>query len=422
MKFTIDISPLRKYRELRLLFTSGLITRFGSMITYVALPFQIKELTNSYVAVGLMGAVEIIPLVIFSLYGGVLADAIDRKKMILMTEAVALVASAALLGNSLLHKPHLIPLYLVAAAFASLDGLQTPSLSAIVPRIVHHDDMPATSALMTLRWQIGAVIAPALGGLMISTLGVRSAYFLDVITFIASLILIARMKPVPPSEKSTPASLSSLMDGIRYAVNRKDLLGTYVVDLCAMFFAMPNALFPFWADQIHARWALGLFYSAGIVGAITITLTSGWIKNYPFHGKAITYAALGWGAAIAIAGFARSLWVILIFLAIAGASDQVSALMRSTVWNQSIPDEFRGRLGGIELLSYAVGPLGGQLRAGTMAALTTLRVSIIGGGALCMGFVGFTAGILKEFRHYDVRTNRHVLAKKSSAQEPKPEH
>ena len=412
MKFAIDISPLRKYRELRLLFTSGLITRFGSMITYVALPFQIKELTNSYIAVGLMGAVEIIPLIIFSLYGGVLADAIDRKKMILLTEAVALLASAALLGNSLLHKPHLIPLYLVAAAFAALDGLQTPSLSAIIPRIVDHEDMPATSALMTLRWQIGAVIAPAFGGLMISAFSVRSAYLLDVITFFASIILIARMKPVPPSEKSTPASLSSLVDGIKYAVNRKDLLGTYLVDLAAMFFAMPNALFPFWADQLHARWALGLFYSAGIVGAISVTLTSAWIKNYPFHGRAITYAALGWGAAIAIAGAMKSLWLILLFLAIAGASDQVSALMRSTVWNQSIPDEYRGRLAGIELLSYAVGPLGGQLRAGTMAALSTLRISIVGGGALCIGFVSVTAGILKEFRHYDVRTNHHVLNKR----------
>jgi MFS family permease len=414
MKIAVDLTPLKKYRELRLLFTSGLITRFGSMITYVALPFQIKELTNSYIAVGAMGAVEIIPLIIFSLYGGVLADAIDRKRMILMTEAVALIASCILLGNSLLSRPHLLPLYFVAAAFSALDGLQTPSLSAIVPRIVAHDDMPATSALMTLRWQIGAVVAPALGGLMISTLGVKSAYFLDVVTFFASIILISKMRPVPASEKSTPASLSSLVEGVKYAINRRDLLGTYIVDLSAMFFAMPNALYPFWADQIHARWALGLFYSAGIVGAITMTLTSGWIKNYPFHGRAITIAALGWGAAISLAGAMKSLWLILLFLALAGASDQISALMRSTVWNQSIPDELRGRLGGIELLSYAVGPLGGQLRAGTMAALTTLRISIIGGGALCMAFVGFSAGILRDFRNYDARTNSHVLEKKNS--------
>ena len=413
-KFAIDLTPLKKYRELRLLFTSGLVTRLGSMVTYVALPFQIKDLTNSYIAVGLMGAAQIIPLILFSLYGGVLADSLDRKKLIFITEFGSLGLSALLLANSLLHKPHLILLYFVAAGVTALDGLQTPSLSAIVPRIVDHKDLPSVTALMSIRWQVGAVIAPAIGGIMISTLGVKSAYFLDVVTFIFSLSLISRMKPVPPSEKATPASLASLIDGVKYAARRKDLLGTYIVDFAAMFFAMPNALFPFWADHIHARWALGLFYSAGIVGAIVITLTSGWMKSYPFHGRAVTYAALGWAAAIALSATTNNLWVILFFLSLAGASDQVSAMMRANIWNQSIADEYRGRLAGIELLSYAVGPMGGQLRAGAMAAWTTLRISIAGGGLICLGFVALSAKLMPDFLNYDVRSNKFAVEKRNS--------
>jgi len=411
-KFALDLSPLKKYRELRLLFTSGLITRLGSMVTYVALPFQIKDLTNSYIAVGLMGAAQIIPLIVFSLYGGVLADSLDRKKMIFITEFGSLALSSLLLFNSLLHKPHLILLYFIAAGFTSLDGLQTPSLSAIVPRIVDHEDLPSTTALMGISWQVGAVVAPAIGGIMISTLGVKSAYIMDVITYILSLALIFKMKPVPPSEKATPASLSSLIDGVKYAVARKDLLGTYIVDFAAMFFAMPNALFPFWADHIHARWALGLFYSAGILGAIIVTLTSGWMRNYPFHGRAVTFAALGWAVAIALSATTINLWVVLFFLAAAGAADQISAMLRGNIWNQSIADEYRGRLAGIELLSYAVGPMAGQLRAGTMAAWTTLRISVAGGGLICTGFVAISAKIMPDFWKYDVRTNRYAVEKR----------
>ena len=416
-KFAIDLTPLKKYRELRLLFTSGVITRLGSMVTYVALPFQIKDLTNSYIAVGLMGAAQIIPLILFSLYGGVLADSLDRKKMIFITEFGSLALSTLLLANSMLAKPHVILLYFVAASFTALDGLQTPSLSAIVPRIVEHDDMPSVTALMGIRWQVGAVFAPALGGIMISTMGVKSAYFMDVVTYILSLVLIFRMKSVPPGEKATPASLSSLIDGVKYALRRQDLMGTYIIDFAAMFFAMPNALFPFWADHIHARWALGLFYSAGFVGAIIVTLTSGWMKSYPFHGRAVTYAALGWAAAIALAATTNNLWIVLFFLAVAGASDQVSAMMRGNIWNQSIADEYRGRLAGIELLSYAVGPMSGQLRAGTMAAWTTLRISVGGGGLMCLGFVALTAKLMPDFLKYDVRTNKYAQEKRNSRPE-----
>ena len=414
-KFALDISPLRKYRELRLLFSSGMITRLGSAMTMVAMPFQMKVLTNSYVAVGLMGVVQLVPLIIFGLYGGVLADSVDRKKMILIAEASSLLMTLILFTNALLPHPHVILLYFVGAAFAALNGLSGPSLGAILPRIVSRDDMAAANALMGLRWQFGAILGPSIGGVIVSTAGVATGYALDVVSYVLSLIFMLMLRPVPPGEKSVAPSLKSLVDGLQYAVSRKDLLGTYLVDLSAMFFAMPVSLFPFWADSLHARWALGLFYSAGTVGAMLTTLTSGWMKHYPHHGRAVMLAAIAWGACISLAGCFNSLALVLFFLMLAGASDEVSALFRSLIWNQSIPDEYRGRLGGIELLSYSVGPLGGQMRAGSMAAWTNLRTSVVSGGLLCIGFVVLAASTLPKFRKYDARTNKHVLSKEKSA-------
>ena len=407
--YAIDLTPLKKYRDFRLLWSAGLFSYFGSMITFVALPFQVKELTNSYWAVGLIGAVEIIPLTIFGLYGGVLADYVDRKKMIWLTEFGTLVATAILFINSLRERPSVILLFVIAAIFAALSGLKRPSQDAILPRLVNHDDLPSASALMSLRWQFGGIVGPSAGGIIIASYGAGMGYFVDCCTFLISLALLWRVRSVPPIGKTTPPSVAALMEGIRYAYNRKDLLGTYVVDLAAMFFAMPMALFPFWADAIGAPYALGFFYSSITIGAVLVTLMSGWMRNYPHHGRAVVIGALGWGIAIVVAGSTDSLTIVIASLIIAGAFDQVSALFRGFIWNQSIPDELRGRLAGIEMLSYLLGPLGGQARAGGMAAMTSLRTSIIGGGLLCIGFVAAIASIMPKFRNYDVRTNEFAV-------------
>ena len=408
-KYAIDLTPLKKYRDFRLLWSAGLFSYFGSMITFVALPFQVKELTNSYWAVGLIGVVEIIPLIIFGLYGGVLADYVDRKKMIWLTEFGTLVATAILFLNSLRDEPSVILLFIIAAIFAALSGLKRPSQDAILPRLVNHDDLPSASALMSLRWQFGGIVGPSAGGLIIATYGAGAGYLIDCATFVISLALLWQVRSVPPLSKSTPPSIAALMEGIRYAYNRKDLLGTYVVDLAAMFLAMPMALFPFWADAIGAPFALGFFYSSITIGAVIVTLGSGWMRNYPHHGRAVVIGALGWGVAIVVAGSSDSLTVVIISLVIAGAFDQVSALFRGFIWNQSIPDELRGRLAGIEMLSYLLGPLGGQARAGGMAAMTSLRTSIVGGGLLCIGFVAVIASVMPKFRTYDVRTNEFAV-------------
>ncbi len=413
-KIAIDFTPLKKYPDFRNLWTAGLISYLGSMITYVALPFHLKEITGSYLAVGILGVIEIVPLIVFGLYGGVLADAVDRKKMIWATEAGALLIVLILLINSTLPNPETFVIYVAAALFAMVDGLQRPSMGAILPRLVSHEDLPSASALLTLRWQFGVIVGPTLGGIIFSTMSITAGYALDIATYLISLVFLMKVRNIPPLKEAEKPSLASLLEGVRYAFSRQDLMATYIIDLAAMFLAMPNALFPFWADLLGSPWALGLFYSAGIVGAVTVTLTSGWTKHYRFHGKAIIWAAIGWGAAIAIAGLSNSLIIVLICLAFAGASDQISAHFRTVIWNQTIPDNLRGRLAGIELLSYSIGPLAGQMRAASMAAATSLSFSVTSGGIMCVVVVAILAILMPKFRKYDAETNEFAVRERES--------
>ena len=408
-KFAIDLTPLKKYPDFRNLWTAGLISYFGSMITFVALPFQLKELTGSYLAVGLLGAVEVIPLIAFGLYGGVLADSVDRKKMVWATEAGALILVAMLLGNSLLPNPSIAVIYIVAALFAVVNGLQRPSMDAMLPRLVSHEDLPAASALLSLRWQLGVIVGPTIGGIIFATFSITVGFGLDIATYLVSLAFLARVRSIPPIKEAEKPSLAALFDGVKYAFRRKDLLGTYIIDLAAMTLAMPMALYPFWADELQAPWALGMFYAAITVGSVVVTLTSGWIRTYRFHGRAVILAAMGWGLAIAASGLSNSLIIVLFCLTVAGASDMVSALFRGAIWNQTIPDELRGRLAGIELLSYSVGPLLGQLRAASVASATTLSFSVTSGGLMCVVVVAFLALFLPKMWKYDVQTNEFAV-------------
>lgn len=408
----LDLSLLRRVRDFRLLFSSGLVSGLGSMITYVALPYQVKEITGSYVAVGLMGAAELVPLIVFGLYGGVLADYVDRRKLILIGECTALGLSIILLINSQLDNPRLWVLYLVGGAFAGVNGLRGPSMAAVIPRIVSHEDLPAASAIMGLRYQIPVIAGPAIGGIIISIWGVTPAYLIDVISYALSLILLLQVSRMPRSEKATPPSIGALFEGVKYASSRQDLMGTYLIDLAAMFFAMPTALFPFWADQLNSPQSLGFLYSAGTVGALLITLTSKWTLKVHRHGRAIILAALIWGISIAISAIFDNVYWVLLCLVAAGAADQVSVIFRATIWNQTIPDELRGRLAGIELLSYAVGPIGGQMRAGGMAAVTGLHGAVIGGGLLCVASVSALTSVLPKFRKYDSRTDPHAVSER----------
>lgn len=404
----IDTTPLRTSRQFRLLFVAGSISRVGSMITYVALPLQVKQLTGSFVLVGLLGLVELAPLIVFGLYGGALADAVDRRRMVLLTEGAFMLLSGVLLVNALVPHPALWPIYLFAFIGAALDGLQRPSLDALLPRVVAHDELVAAGALNGLSGTISTMAGPALGGILVASSGVASGYAVDIVTFGASLLVLALMRPVPPPEGAERPSLRGIAEGLGYAWSRKDLLGTYLVDLSAMFFAFPYALFPFVADALHAPWALGLLYSSGFVGATIATATSGWSKKVHHHGRAIVYASALWGAAIAAFGLSRNLWLSLFFLAVAGAGDMISGIFRQLMWNQTIPDQLRGRMAGTELLSYSLGPQLGQVRSSLVAQWTSLRVSITSGGLVCVAGAALLAAALPSLWRYDDRTDEHA--------------
>jgi MFS family permease len=405
----LDLGPLRTSRQFRLLFGSGVITYLGSMMTVVAIPFQVAQLTGSFIMVGLLGLAELVPLVVFGMYGGALADSVDRRRMVLSTEMGLTLASGALLLNALLPQPQVWVLFVVSMVVMALDGLQRPSLEAMLPRVVAHDQLAAAGVLSSVRFQAGTILGPAAGGLILAGWGAWAVYAIDVVSFGASLLFLARMAPVPaPADVVDRPGLRHVIEGWRYARSRQDLLGTYLVDIAAMLFAFPYALFPFVAQEFDAPWALGLLYAAGAVGSLAVTMTSGWIPRVHRHGRAIVLAAVAWGIAIALVGVSPTIWWVLAFLVVAGGADMVSGQFRMLMWNQSIPDELRGRMAGVELLSYSIGPLLGQVRSTTAAQLTSLRASFVSGGLLCVVAVGGVALAMPALWRYDDRSDENT--------------
>lgn len=404
-----DLSPWKASADFRRLWKSGLISNFGSFLTFVALPVQVKDLTGSAAAVGAIGAVELLPLIVCGLYGGALADALDKRKLIVWTEAGQGLLSAALLLDALLPHPAVWPLYAVAALSSALGSVQRPALDSLWPRIVAHDDMPAAASLNSLRWTVGGVAGPAVAGVVVAYAGLGWAYAADLLTFAVSLVYIARIAPSPAAHEASKPSLDAILEGARYAWSRKELLGTYAVDLAAMFLAMPLAVLPFLADELHADWALGLMYASLPAGAMLVSLTGGWASRVHRHGLMVVLSATGWGLAVAAAGGCGNVWLVLLFLTVGGGFDMISGIFRAAMWNQTIPDELRGRLAGIELLSYSVGPQLGQVRAGGLAAWAGVRTSVVFGGLACAGAMGLLALCLPGLMTYDARTDEHAL-------------
>jgi MFS family permease len=400
---TIDFGPLRRHRDFRLLFVGMGVSTFGSMITYVALPYQVYQLTGSSLAVGLMSLAELGPLLVTAFVGGALADAFDRRRLVQVAELLLAVCAGILALNAFLGEPRVWVLFVVGAAMAGLDGIQRPPLDALIPRLVDREELTAASALDSFRGNLGWVAGPAVAGVLIAVLGLPVTYLIDVATFAVSLLALGLMRAVPPPPGAERPSLRGIVDGFRYATSRPELVGTYGVDLIAMFFGMPLALFPAFAEEFGGAGALGLLYAAPSVGALIATATSGWTGRVHRHGLAVVWAAAGWGVAITALGFAPNLALALVALALAGGADMVSGIFRTTIWNTTIPDHLRGRLAGIEQVSYSAGPLLGNLESGVVAAFAGVRASIVSGGVLCVAGVALAALALPALRRYDAR-------------------
>ena len=406
--FGLDLTPLRQSTQYRRLYTAGFISMLGSQATYVAVPFQLRLLTHSTLAVGSIGLVELVPLVVFGLYGGVLADRMNRRRLILAMEIVLMASTALLLANALLAHPITWILYFDAAIVAAASSLQSPSVSAMNQIFVSPDLQRSSSVLANVSGTTASIIGPALGGLFAVAFGPGSVYTLNIVTFSVSLYLLYRLHATPPPELSGEGVMESMREGIRYAKSRPDIVGTYIVDLLAMILAFPIVMLPFVAARFHESYALAILYCGLPVGALIATLTSRWTRRIHRYGRAIVVAAALWGLGIALFGDSSTLWLVVLGLAVAGGADSISGIFRNTMWNESIPPDVRGRMAGIEMISYSLGPTAGQFRAGVMAAWTTLRFSLTFGGLACTGSVGVVTAALPSLWSFDARTDAHV--------------
>lgn len=408
--FTLDLTPLKASREYRLLYFGQFVSAFGTAISYVVLPWQMYQLTRSSFYVGLLGVAEFVPMFVLGFAGGALADAFDRRRLVMLMEAALTFCCAVLVANSLLLRPRVALLFVMASFFAACNALHRPAHEALTPRLVPPEQIPAVGALSMFRFSITFIVGASLAGLLTSKLGASVGYALDGLTFLASLIALWLMKPVPPPAAAEQPSLQAVKEAWIYARSRQELLGTYLIDLNAMFFGMPLALFPAIAEQFGPT-TVGMFYATPAIGALLVTLSSGWTKKVQRHGLAVVLAAIVWGLAIVGFGLTTSLWLALTFLVIAFGADAVSGIFRMTIWNQTIPDHLRGRMASIEMISYSTGPYLGNAEAGLAASLLGLRASVALGGALCVAGCVALALCLPRFIRY---VGREGIAQKQA--------
>jgi MFS family permease len=403
-RMRVDTRPLRR-RDFRNLWIGQAISTIGGEIGIVAVPYQVYTLTHSTALVGLLGLASLIPLLVVPLVGGAIADALDRRAVLLRTETGMAVVAALFLANSLLEYPRVWVLFALQGIAVSIFSLGRPALSSLTPRLVPDEEIAAANALTSVYDSLAAVGGPAAGGLLIAAAGVPWTYGIDLVTYAASFVVIWMLPTMPPIEDADRPSLRSILDGFRFLKGRQPLIGIFAVDTFAMVFGMPTALFP--AIALHQLQGdastVGFLYAAPYAGALIGSLASGWTSHVRRMGLGVTIAACGWGAAIAAFGFTTSLWPAMFFLAIAGFADFVSAVLRSTMLMRATPDHLLGRLKGSEFTQVASAPSLGDLEAGVLASLTSLRFSVVSGGVLCIVGCVAAALALPKFLRYDAR-------------------
>lgn len=381
----VDADLLRRRRELRLLMTGQGVSLLGSQVTLVAIPVQMFQLTGDSLAVGLIGATQFAPILALALVGGALADAFDRKRLIVGAEIGSLAVVIALTANALLDHPYTWVLYVASALLAAFMAILRPPLDSLVPRLVERHELAAASALYGSVRSAASLGGPGVAGILLALAGTPATYALDAVTFAASLTALALMRTPPPPARADRPSLRGVIDGMRFARSKPVLVGTYLVDINAMFFAVPDALFPAYAAQHGGPGLAGLLYAAPSAGALAMSLSSGWMARVSRQGRAVVLAAAAWGAAIVVFGVVEPLWLAVVALFAAGAADAVSSIFRGVIWNETVPDHMRGRLAGMEMISYTSGPTLGNVEAGFAASKIGLRGSIVLGGMVCIG-------------------------------------
>jgi MFS family permease len=399
----MDTTPLRESRDFRRLFSGQAVSVVGNQLTQVAVPFQVYSLTHSSFAVGLVSLIQLFPLLTCSLLGGSVIDAVDRRRLLIVVETLMACSSAGLALNTAFG-PRLWVLFVLPAISAGLAGIDNPTRNSMISNLVPTRQIPAGTALFQVLNQLGSVAGPSLGGLLLAGPGLKFVYWIDVASFSASILAATTMSPQPPSVAGQRPGLRSVAEGLRFVGRHPAIQGAYLIDINAMVFGMPRALFP--ALAIHhfggGASTVGFLYAAPGAGAFLGALTTGWVSRVRRQGVVVTVAVVVWGSAIAAFGLVPWLPLALVLLAVAGWADVVSALFRNMIIQFSTPDRMRGRLLGLQIGVVAGGPRVGDLEAGSVATLFGNQVSVVSGGVACV--VGALAlfRMIPEFRRLEL--------------------
>jgi MFS family permease len=408
-RLAVDITPLRTARDFRLLMTGELVSETGSQITLVALYIQVFRLTGSAVAVGAIGLVQLAALILTTFFASPLIDHVDRRRLLIISQCVQATTSLVLLGSAVSKHPPLVLVYTAGALAAGLAGFSLSTRSAMTPTLVPAAQLPNALAINQVMWNTCLIAGPAVGGVIIAQAGLPWAYGIDAASFGATIVAAMLMNPAPPRRElvvDDPGAASSwqrLLEGFRYLRGRRVLQSTFIVDLVAMIFGMPRALFPILAlTQFHqGDEVVGALFSAVAVGALLGALTTGWVKRVRRQGLAVLVAVSVWGLGIAAFGLTGPrLWLAFSCLAVAGAADVISAVFRSTILQLSVPDDLRGRISAVHILVVTGGPRLGDFEAGVVASLFTPTISVVSGGLACIVGVGVLALAVPEFARY----------------------
>jgi MFS family permease len=415
----IDTAPLRIAPFRRQVLGQG-TSYIGSMLTAVAVPVQVYELSHSSLQVGLVGLVGLLPLVFFGLYGGAIADVVDRRTLLLISSLGTWACTIGLLLQTLAGLGSVVLILALVAVQSGFFAVASSARGAIVPRIVTPELVPAANTLTFTVGNVGQVVGPLIAGVLVTRQhGFGYAYGVDTVLFTLALYAALRLPSIPPDGQSQRAGLRSVLDGLSFISGRPVLLMSFMVDIVAMVFAMPRALYPQVADD---RWhgQVGPLYAAIAIGSVLAGLSGGWIGRVRRQGVSLTGAIVVWGLCVAVSGLAHQLWLAVLLLAVAGAADLISAVYRQTILQTYAPDEMRGRMQGVFVVVVAGGPRLGDLRAGVTASLTSVTVSWVGGGLLCAVGVLVAARAVRPFWQYDstaVATGQQPAAPDSLASE-----
>jgi MFS family permease len=401
-RILVDTTPLRESRDFRLLFTGQLVSLLGTQLTVVAIPYQVYSMTHSSLQVGAISLAQLIPFLAGSLSGGPIGDSVDRRRIMVWTAAAMTLTSAAMAVNAAVPHPSLAVLYVVSSLAAGFMGFSSTARMASVPGMVERHHLAAAFALMQIIIQVGTVVGPALSGILLG-IGLPLVYSLDAISFVVALVTSAMLAPIPPATGAGGLSLwQSTREGLRYLRTRQALQGVYLIDVNAMVFGMPRALFPAMVSSTFGGGtvALGFLYAAPGAGALVGALTTGWVANLRRQGWAVIVAVSVWGAAIALFGLVDVLWVGLVLLAVAGWADVISAVLRNTMLQSTVPERFRSRMSSIQMAVVQGGPRVGDLESGAVATATSVEFSVVSGGLACIVGAAVIGALMPAFRHY----------------------